>query len=120
LIFGFFAGYITRKNSEKSQYIERYKKDNDKFYRAIERQFDLNDSIFLPFLLTKGSIADYGDDAVEVFCGDTKLKIKESGVEITGDLTISGEATIGGIPFSTHIHPYLNVAVPSTTGTPEV
>jgi len=41
LIFGFFAGYITRKNSEKSQYIERYKKDNDKFYRAIERQFDI-------------------------------------------------------------------------------
>jgi len=100
--------------------ISQFKKSQNLSPQASLRKFDLNDSIFLPFLLTKGSIADYGDDAVEVFYGDTKLKIKESGVEITGDLTISGEATIGGIPFGAHIHPYLNVAVPSTTGTPEV
>lgn len=100
--------------------ISQFKKSQNISAQASLRKFDLNDSYFLPFLLGKGSIADYGDDAVEVFYGNTKLKVKESGVEITGDLTISGEATIGGIPFGAHIHPYLNVAVPSTTGTPEV
>lgn len=106
--------------------ISQFKKSQSLSPQASLRKFDLNDSIFLPFLLTKGSITDYGNDAVEVFFGDTKLKVKESGVEITGnlivsgDVTIDGEATIGEIPFSTHIHPYLNVATPSTTGTPEV
>jgi hypothetical protein len=99
--------------------ISQFKKSQSLSPQASLRKFDLNDSIFLPFLLTKGSIADYGNDAVEVFYGATKLKVKESGVEITGDLTISGDATIGGIPFSTHIHPYLNGTTPSQTGTPE-
>ena len=98
--------------------ISQFKKSQALSPQASLRKFDLNDSIFLPFLLTKGSIADYSDDAVEVFYGATKLKVKESGVEITGDLTISGEATIGGIPFNTHKHSYLNGSTPSTTGTP--
>ena len=110
--------------------ISQFKKSQTLSPQASLRRFDLNDSYFLPFLLTKGSIDDYGDDSVEVFFGDTKLKVKASGVEITGDLLVSGQikstdlvtdtATIGEIPFATHIHPYLNVVEPSTTGIPEV
>ncbi len=100
--------------------ISQFKKSQSLSPQASLRKFDLNDSIFLPFLLTKGSIADYGNDAVEIFYGATKLKVKESGVEITGDLIISGDATIGGVPFSTHKHPYINVTTPSQTGTPIV
>lgn len=99
--------------------ISQFKKSQNLSPQASLRKFDLNDSIFLPFLLTKGSIADYGNDAVEIFYGSTKLKVKESGVEITGNLIVSGEVTIGGIPFSTHRHPYINVVTPATTGTPE-
>lgn len=100
--------------------ISQFKKSQQISSQASLRKFDLNDSYFLPFLLMKGSISDYGDDSVEVFFGDTKLKVKESGVEITGNLTVSGEVTVGEIPFNTHIHPYLNVSTPSQTGTPEV
>lgn len=105
--------------------ISQFKKSQSLSPQASLRKFDLNDSIFLPFLLTKGSIDDYGDDAVEVFFGATKLKVKASGVEITGNLLVTGEITTGeittgGVPFATHIHPYLNGVTPSTTGTPQI
>lgn len=109
--------------------ISQFKKSQTISPQASLRKFDLNDSYFLPFLLGSGSIADYGDDSVEIFFGETKLKVKETGVEITGDLLVSGQikskdliadtATIGDIPFTTHVHPYLNGSTPSTTGTPE-
>lgn len=88
------------------------------------RKFDLNDSIFLPFLPKKASISEYSSNSIDVRFGSTKLKVSASGVDITGNLTVSGTstltggATINGTPFASHKHPYLNGSTPSTTGTP--
>lgn len=100
--------------------ISLFKKNQNSSAAASLRRFDLNDAIFLPFLPKKSSISDYSADSIDVRYGSTKLKVSATGVDITGNLIVSGEATIGGIPFSTHIHPYLNGSTPSDTGAPTI
>ncbi|HOA80292.1 MAG TPA: Gp138 family membrane-puncturing spike protein [Defluviitaleaceae bacterium] len=93
---------------------------------ASLRRFDLNDAVFLPFLPKKASVSDYSSDSIDIRYATTKLKVSASGVDITGNLNVSGDTKIGGeaivsnIPFTQHIHPYLNGTTPSQTGTPEV
>lgn len=106
--------------------ISLFKQNQNSSPVASLRRFDLNDAIFLPFLPKKAAISDYSLNSIDVRYEDTKLKVLATGVEITGNLIVSGdviidgEATISEIPFTTHIHPYINVATPSQTGTPEV
>tara|TARA_R110000868_G_scaffold245624_2_gene502160 strand:+ start:697 stop:1341 length:645 start_codon:yes stop_codon:yes gene_type:complete len=109
--------------------IQSFKKSQNLSATASLRTHDLNDSFFLPFLPKKASISDYSSDSIDVRFGISKLKVSETeitslvgttemktsaiGVEITGQLIVNG------INFNTHIHPYLNVVTPSTTGIPE-
>lgn len=99
--------------------ISAFKKSQSIAAQASLRKFDLNDSIFLPFLPAKASISDYSASSIDVRYGATKIKVSATGVDITGNLTVSGNATIGGIPFGSHKHSYLNGSAPSTTGGPQ-
>ena len=109
--------------------IQSFKKSQNLSSTASLRTHDLNDSFFLPFLPKKASISDYSSDSIDIRFGTSKLKVSETeitslvgateiktsatGVEITGQLIVNG------INFNAHIHPYINVTTPSTTGAPE-
>lgn len=105
--------------------IRRFKDTQEQSPQASLRRFDMNDSIFLPFLPKRSELTTYNNDAVEVCHGATKLAVAADGISITGNVTIdgtlttTGEATINNIPFTTHTHMYSpGPGTPTDTGAP--
>lgn len=88
------------------------------------RRFNMNDSIFLPFLPKPMELTDYNNEAVEVRYDSTKLKVSSSGVDIVGNVNIEGslttteDAQISGIGFLTHTHTYSPGPLPPTETAP--
>ena len=76
-------------------------------------RYDLTNALFLPHPLKEGN-ADLkeacSDKAVVIRNKSTKMVVKSSGVEITGDvtvkgkITVSGDVTAGGISLMHHTH----------------
>ena len=65
---------------------------------ASRRQYSISDGIYIASLL---------NDEPETFLRITeeKVEINAKTIMVTGDVTISGNATIGGISFKDHVHP---------------
>ena len=99
--------------------IRLFKESRVESPQASLRRFNMNDSSFLPFLPKPMELTNYNNEAVEVRYDETLLQVDSNGVNITGNVNITGtlttteEATIKGIDFTTHTHQY----VPGT-GTP--
>lgn len=74
---------------------------------STDLKFDLSSAIAIPNIATAGNdamIQACAEDAVVVKVGGTVLKVSASGVEITGNLTVSGEVSGNGVALSTHTH----------------
>ncbi len=72
-----------------------------------EMRFDLADAVFIPGLqkTDKGLMKKANTDkAVIIKNGSTVLEVKSTGVEVTGNLKVSGTLTAGGINMNTHKH----------------
>jgi hypothetical protein len=85
--------------------------------QASLRKFNINDSFFLPFL--PQAIENYNNEAVEVRNGETKLSVGVDGINITGNVNITGNLVVGEVDFLTHTHLYNDNGTPTQTGEPE-
>lgn len=86
--------------------------------QASTRKFNRNDAFFLPFI--NASISNYDATCIDIEYQSTKLKVKSTGVEITGNVKITGtlettgDATIAGKSFEHHTHLYTPGTLPPT------
>lgn len=72
-----------------------------------DMRFDLTNAIAIPGLSNKGSSIlkeACTSSSVVIANGSTKLKVAKSGVEITGDLTVSGDVKAGSVSLKNHKH----------------
>lgn len=99
--------------------IRLFKESQIESVQGSLRRFNMNDAVFLPYLPKRAELTGYNNDAIEIKYDENLIQVNSEGinlignVNITGNLIVSGEATISEIPFTTHTHQY----VPGT-GTP--
>lgn len=97
-------------------------------YNSDDRQHDINDRVFeLGFIPDKEAFVYPTDKEIEIGLksGNVKMSFTESGIEILGDVTITGNLTVSGevtgnsIPLSTHKHTEVQTGS-STSGLPTI
>lgn len=72
-----------------------------------DMRFDLTSAVAIPGLRNKSSSAleeACNDNSIILKNGGVKLKVAKTGVEITGNLKVSGDVTAGDISLKKHTH----------------
>lgn len=76
-----------------------------------DMRFDLSSAVAIPGLLNKSNSTleeACNENCIVLKNGSTKMKVAKTGVEITGNLKVSGDVTAGGISLKKHTHTGVN------------